>query len=114
VGNGSLLYAALELGGAGGVLAIADFVPARCADLVRAFRAGDTRRAGEIQQGLTTLHKEIVATFGAVGVKTVLDEMGWVGGPPRPPLKALGEKERTQVVRVLRDAGLLAAGPVPT
>jgi 4-hydroxy-2-oxoglutarate aldolase len=110
VGNGTLLYTALELGGAGGVLAIADFAPARCAELVRAFRSGETRRAGEIQEGLTTLHKEIVATWGAVGVKAALDEMGWVGGPPRPPLRPLGEKERRQVGRLIRDAGLVAAG----
>jgi len=114
VGNGSLLYTALELGGAGGILAIADIAPARCAELVSAFRSGDTRRAGEMQQGLTVLHKEIVAAFGAVGVKTALDEMGWAGGPPRPPLRALGEKERRQIAKLLRDAGLLAAGPVPT
>jgi 4-hydroxy-2-oxoglutarate aldolase len=114
VGNGSLFYTALELGGAGGILAIADFAPAKCAELLQAFRAGDTRRAGEVQQALAVLHKEIVASFGAVGVKVALDELGWVGGPPRPPLRALGEKERRTIARLLRDAGLLAAGPVPT
>jgi 4-hydroxy-2-oxoglutarate aldolase len=114
VGNGTLLYTALELGGAGGVLAIADIAPARCTDVVRAFRAGDARRAGELQEGLTVLHKEIVAAFGATGVKVALDEMGWVGGAPRPPLRSLAEKDRRQVVKVIREAGLLAAGPVPS
>jgi 4-hydroxy-2-oxoglutarate aldolase len=112
VGNGTLLYTALELGGAGGVLAIADIVPGRCADLVRAFRSGDSRQAGQIQEGLATMHKEIVAAFGAVGVKAALDLMGWVGGSPRAPLRSLGEKERRQVGRVLENAGVLEAGRV--
>ncbi|HSJ25431.1 MAG TPA: dihydrodipicolinate synthase family protein, partial [Longimicrobiales bacterium] len=38
VGNGTLLYTALELGAAGGILAIADFAPALCAELFREFR----------------------------------------------------------------------------
>jgi hypothetical protein len=47
VGNGALLYTALELGAAGGILAIADFAPALCAELVRQFRrATRSRRAG--------------------------------------------------------------------
>ncbi len=111
VGNGTLLYTALELGAAGGILAIADLVPERCLELVRAFRAGETRRAGEIQQGLATVHKEIVAAWGAVGVKAGLDLLGMAGGPPRPPLRGLGEKERRHVARILREAGALEATP---
>lgn len=112
VGNGALLYTALELGGVGGVLGIADIVPARCAELVRAFKSGDAREAGRIQEGLATLHKEIVAAYGAIGVKAALDEMGWEGGPPRPPLRPLGEKERRQVARTLQATGVTQAGAV--
>ncbi len=112
VGNGTLLYTALELGGAGGVLAIADIAPARCAELLQAFRAGDRRGAGRMQESLAALHKEVVTTYGAVGIKTALDMMGWVGGPPRPPLRALGEKERRQVAAALKQADLLQPGAV--
>jgi len=107
-GNGTLLYTALELGGAGGVLAIADFAPAECAAIVSAFRAGDTAHAGHIQERMARAHREIVATWGAVGVKAALDILGWAGGPPRPPLRPLGEAERRQVAGVLRETGLLA------
>jgi 4-hydroxy-2-oxoglutarate aldolase len=109
VGNGTLLYTALELGAAGGILAIADLVPARCLELVAEFRAGNTRNAGEIQSELSTVHREIVATWGATGVKAGMDLLGWAGGPARPPLRALGEKERRQVEKVLREAGALGA-----
>ena len=107
VGNGTLLYTALELGAAGGILAIADLAPAECLEVVRAFRAGETRRAGEIQGRLATLHKEIVAAYGPVGVKTAMDMLGWTGGAPRPPLRPLAEKERRQVERALRETGTL-------
>jgi 4-hydroxy-2-oxoglutarate aldolase len=107
VGNGSLLYTALELGAAGGILAIADIAPALCAELVRLFRDGDTQAAGRIQERLTPLHKEIVASHGAAGIKAALDLLGWAGGAPRAPIRALGEKERRHVARVMQEAGIL-------
>lgn len=109
VGNGTLLYTALELGAAGGILAVADFAPALAAEVVRRFRAGDTQGAGRAQEQLTPLHREIVASFGAVGVKTALDQLGWTGGAPRPPLHALGPKDRQKVTAALSGAGLGAA-----
>ncbi|MCI0434547.1 MAG: dihydrodipicolinate synthase family protein [Gemmatimonadetes bacterium] len=109
VGSGALLYTALELGAVGGILAIADIAPAACAEVYSRFREGDNRRAGEVQDGLADLHRDVVAAFGATGVKTALDMIGWVGGAPRPPLQPLGEKERKQVARALQAVGLGAA-----
>jgi 4-hydroxy-2-oxoglutarate aldolase len=107
VGNGALLYTALELGASGGILGIADIAPALCAELVREFRAGNTQQAGRIQARLTPLHKEIVAAHGAPGVKAALDLLGWSGGPPRAPLRGLGEREIRKVARVMQEAGIL-------
>src|SRR5688572_6461223 len=109
VGNGTLLYAALELGGSGGIVGIGQIAPQLCAELISAFRAGDKRRAGELQERATTLHKEIVAPYGAIGVKTALDLVGYYGGPPRRPLVPLSAKERDQMARVMHEAGVLEA-----
>jgi 4-hydroxy-2-oxoglutarate aldolase len=106
VGNGSLLYTALELGAVGGILAVAVFAPDLCVDLLAAFRAGETGRAGQIQGRITPMHKEIVAAYGGVGVKVALDRVGYRGGRPRPPLQPLGDKERNVVARVMQEAGL--------
>jgi 4-hydroxy-2-oxoglutarate aldolase len=106
VGNGTLLYTALELGAVGGILAIADIAPALCAEVVAHFRKGETQAAGAVQQRLTPLHKEIVGTYGAVGVKTALDLLGMNGGAPRPPLAPLSAKHRDHVARTMRTAGL--------
>lgn len=106
VGNGTLLYTALELGAVGGILAVAVFAPALCAALLDAFRAGETGRAGQIQGRITPLHKQIVAAHGGVGVKAALDRLGYKGGRPRRPLHPLSEKERSAVARVMQEAGL--------
>jgi 4-hydroxy-2-oxoglutarate aldolase len=107
IGNGSLLYTALELGAAGGIVGVANFAPAMCAELVTSFRAGDTREAGRLQEKIAPLHKEIVAAHGAVGCKAALDLIGWAGGPPRPPLRGLADKERNHLARVMQEAGIL-------
>ncbi|HET9984020.1 MAG TPA: dihydrodipicolinate synthase family protein [Longimicrobiales bacterium] len=107
MGNGSLLYTALELGAAGGIVAVGLLAPGLCAEIVSAFRSGETQRAGQLQERIAPVHREVVAPFGAQGLKAALELIGYVGGPPRAPLKPLGEKERAQVARVMQDAGLL-------
>jgi 4-hydroxy-2-oxoglutarate aldolase len=107
VGSGGLLYTALELGAAGGIVAVGNFAASQCAELVRAFREGRTRDAGAMQGPIAEAHKEIVGAWGPVGVKAALDLLGWDGGPPRPPLRPLGDKERKQVARVMQGTGLL-------
>jgi 4-hydroxy-2-oxoglutarate aldolase len=107
VGNGALLYTALELGAAGGILGVANIAPGLCADVVRHFREGRPQEAGRVQGRLTPLHREIVAAHGAVGCKAALDLMGWAGGAPRAPLRPLDDRERQQVARVMQEGGIL-------
>jgi 4-hydroxy-2-oxoglutarate aldolase len=109
VGSGALFYTALELGAVGGILAAADLAPTLSGEIYAAFQAGETRRAGELQQGLSSLHNEVVVPFGPRGVKAGLDAMGWAGGPPRAPLPALSGKENEQVLRSLQTLGISAA-----
>jgi len=107
VGNGALLYTALELGAAGGIVAVGLIAPALCAEVVRRFREGNGQKAGEAQNRLTPLHKEIVAAYGAVGLKAGLERIGYAGGPPRLPLRPLGEKEKKAITKLMQEAGLL-------
>lgn len=108
VGNGALFYTALELGAAGGILAAAVFAPALAVAVLEAFRAGDTVRAGEIQDKLAKLHRAVAGAHGAVGVKAALDRIGYTGGPPRPPLRALGAAEQRRLAQVMQDTGLVS------
>jgi 4-hydroxy-2-oxoglutarate aldolase len=101
VGSGSLLYAALELGCDGGILGVACFAPATCADLLAAFRTGDRPRAGQLQERLGPLDKEVVGKLGPAGVKAAMDAVGLYGGPVRPPLAPVAPAERERVAKLV-------------
>lgn len=101
VGSGSLLYAALELGCDGGILGVACFAAAACADLLAAFRAGDRARAGKLQERLGPLDKEVVGKLGPAGVKAAMDTVGLYGGPVRAPLAPVAPGERERVAKLV-------------
>ncbi len=109
VGSGSLLYPALEMGAAGGVLAVACFAPAVCARLYAAYRAGDLVAAGALQERLVPLNKEIVGGLGPAGIKAAMDVVGLPGGPVRAPLQDLDPRQRARVTELVAAAGLAAA-----
>ncbi|MEJ2502148.1 MAG: dihydrodipicolinate synthase family protein [Gemmatimonadota bacterium] len=107
VGNGALLFSALELGAAGGIVALGLLAAESYGDLLAHYRGGRLPAAGRIQERLAPAHREIVGAYGARGVKAALDLMGWHGGPPRPPLTPLREKDRKVVARVMQEARLI-------
>ena len=100
-GSASVLAAALELGCAGGVAAVACFAPKPCVELVAAFRAGDKAKAVAIQERLKPLDREIVGGLGPAGVKAAMDAAGYHGGPPRAPLAAVSATDRERIIRLL-------------
>lgn len=107
VGNGTLLYSALELGAAGGILAAGLLAARDYGAMIKHYREGRSREAGQLQEKLSPVHREIVVKAGIAGVKTAMDRLGLTGGPPRPPLRPLPEKEQERVGQVLKQAGLL-------
>ena len=57
VGSGALLYAALEAGAVGGILGVAVVATRSCCQIFDAWREGDHRRAGAMQERVAPLHK---------------------------------------------------------
>jgi 4-hydroxy-2-oxoglutarate aldolase len=109
VGAGALLYPALEMGAAGGVVGVACFAPAVCVELLAAFRAGDMVTAGALQERLVPLHKEIVAALGSPGIKAAMDAVGLPGGPVRAPLQLVDAKQRARIAELVAASGIAAA-----
>ncbi len=109
MGSGSHWYAALELGAAGGILALGNFAAPLAVEVWRAFAAGDRPAAGAVQERLTPLNKGTVGERGVPGVKAAMDLVGLTGGPVRPPLLDLASGERDAVAALLRDAGVARA-----
>lgn len=109
VGTGSLFYPALEMGAAGGILAVACFAAETAVALFAAFRSGDRQAAGALQERLTPLAREIVGGMGVPGVKAAMEAVGLPGGPVRPPLVGADARRRARVAELLVAAGLSAA-----
>ena len=101
MGSGSLLYAALELGCDGGICGVACYAAKACAELVTAYRAGDTGRAKVVQDRVGPLDKEIVGKLGPAGIKAAMDAVGLCGGPVRPPLAPLADADRERVKQLV-------------
>ncbi len=108
VGAGSQLYAGLEMGAAGGIVAVGCIAPRPAAEVFTSFKAGALGPAGAAQGKIAAAHTKIVRDLGVAGVKYALDLLGYHGGNPRPPLRPLGEKGRRQVREVLARTQLLA------
>lgn len=85
-GSATVLYPALCLGAAAGILAVACCCPRPAAALFRAFEAGDHARARRIQEALTPLALAVTATHGVAGLKAAMDLAGRKGGAVRAPL----------------------------
>jgi 4-hydroxy-2-oxoglutarate aldolase len=111
VGSGALLYAGLEMGAVGGVVAVGCLAPRETAELYLRWRERDAAAAGRLQTRVGPLHEAVVARLGVPGIKAALDLLGYAGGPPRPPLLPLAERDRAAVARALERAGLR---PAPT
>lgn len=109
VGSGAILYGALELGVAGGILAVSLLVPQLCVELEGHFRAGEPGRAGRLQERIKPLHQQIVGGLGVAGTKAALELLGYAGGEPRPPLRPLRARDLETVRAALHEAGLLDA-----
>ncbi|MEX2583399.1 MAG: dihydrodipicolinate synthase family protein [Gemmatimonadota bacterium] len=111
VGNGAVLYGAMEVGATGGILGVATIAPRECAEIFSLKESGRDAEAGALQERIAPLHRAVVGKYGVPGVKAALDLLGLVGGRPRPPLLPLREKDRQKVRAALAAADLLATDP---
>ncbi len=108
VGSGALLYPALEVGAAGGIMAVGLMAPAQAAEISIAFAEGRSGDAGRAQERIAPVHNDIVGGMGVSGIKAALDLLGMHGGAPRPPLSPATDARVDEVRTVLERAGLLA------
>lgn len=106
IGSGARYYAALELGAAGGILAVANFAFREALRIRDAFAAGDRATAGAVQEVISPLHQEIVQGMGPPGIKAAMDVVGMAGGPPRSPLAEVALKDRERIAELLTVAGV--------
>lgn len=113
VGAGTHLYSGLEIGAAGGIVAVGLLAPAAATGVFDAWRAGRGSEAGRLQERIGPLHKRVVGGTGVPGVKYALDLLGMAGGRPRSPLISPSEAVRSEVADALVAAGILGRDQAP-
>jgi 4-hydroxy-2-oxoglutarate aldolase len=102
-GSAATFYHALSAGADGAVLAISAVIPDICVeifDLVRGQRHTD---ALALQRRITPLGRLLGAVHGVAGLKYALDQIGYVGGPTRPPLGTVPAEAQQQIREQLAD-----------
>ncbi len=107
VGNGALLYAALETGAAGGIVGVGLLATAAATGIPAAYHAGRKGDAGRMQERIAPVHQLIVSEMGISGVKAALDLLGLHGGLPRAPLSPASAERVEAIRRILGTAELL-------
>lgn len=100
-GSAPVLYPALCLGAAAGILAVACCAPRAAVALEAAFRRGDHARARALQRALTPLATAVGPTYGVAGLKVAMDLVGWRGGEPRAPLLPAPARARDELRALL-------------
>lgn len=97
-GSATTVFAALCVGCDGAILALAQLAPDACVQLQVLVREGKLNEARALQARLVPLARTIGGQHGVPALKAALNLLGYAGGSPRPPLRAVSE----QVVDVLR------------
>lgn len=108
-GSAPTFYHALCAGANGGVLAISGVVPDICVEMFDLVRAERHAEALALQRRITPLGKLLGAMTGVAGLKYALDQIGYVGGPTRPPLGTVAPDAQRQIREQLAALGTLAA-----
>jgi 4-hydroxy-2-oxoglutarate aldolase len=101
VGSAPTVYPSLAVGARGAVLALASALPEKCVTLYELFRQGRMDAARDLQRVLLRASKVIVSEMGIAGVKYIMDQRGYRGGIPRPPLPALSAEQKSRLTALL-------------
>jgi 4-hydroxy-2-oxoglutarate aldolase len=104
VGSSGTLFLSSLMGAAGGILALACFLPEPAIEIFEAVRAGDTARASRLQFSLLAPSRKIAGELGPTGVKYAMDCVGYYGGGPRLPLLPLTEAQKKTVESILAES----------
>lgn len=108
VGTGSALFPAMSIGAKGVIPALGNIAPRECVAIYDLFRAGQLEPARNLQLRLIRANAAVTSRWGVPGLKAALDELGYYGGLPRPPLMPLHDADRTKLREVLHEAELLS------
>jgi 4-hydroxy-2-oxoglutarate aldolase len=106
-GNYGALLPSLSFGVVGGILAVNNIAPQECVQIYELFQQGRSAEAGELHLRILPVARAVTTQFAVPGLKAAMDMLGYQGGYPRSPLLPLGENQRAELEKILREAELL-------
>ena len=106
-GDDGTAVALMLLGGHGNVSVTANVAPRAMQELCVAARAGDARKAAEIQLRLLPLHQALFVEPSPSATKWALSRLGRCGAALRLPITPLSAAGQAVVEQALRETGLL-------
>ena len=102
-GGAAVLYPALCVGARGAILALADALPEKCAELYHLVQSGQHERAKSLQLQLAQASKCILSEGSIAGLKYAMDLRGYQGGAPRLPLLPLKEDKKQAIAGLISE-----------
>jgi 4-hydroxy-2-oxoglutarate aldolase len=106
-GSAGFLLPALSVGADGGVLALANIAPSLCVSILTLARRSAWEEARDLQARVASANSAVTRRWGVPAIKAAMDMIGLYGGPPRRPLRPLGEPALSELRTILTTAGIL-------
>ena len=100
-GSERSIFAALEAGASGAIVAFATFAPQATQEIYLAWKDHDPKLAEEKQQRILAAGSRVVGTMGLAGIKYACDFNGYYGGRPRSPILPLTAEQKAEVEGLL-------------
>jgi len=88
-GSANFLLPALKVGAVGGICALANALPKEVCQIQQLLEAGKEEDALALHFRVQAPNKAVTAQFGVPGLKHIMDQRGFYGGPLRKPLLPL-------------------------
>ena len=106
-GNDDQVIALCAMGGKGVISVASHVIPKQMHDMVMSFRAGDTKKALDIQNRYLSLINTLFIDVNPIPVKEAMNLLGHEVGGYRKPLTPMSEAHREILKNELTQAGLL-------
>lgn len=104
-GDDPLTMPILACGGQGVISVLANFAPEKIITMINAHFAGDQKTSLALHEALLPLAQAMFIETNPIPVKTSMNLLGMNAGPLRLPLVAMSERNKQQLVGVLRSYG---------
>lgn len=106
-GDDSLTIPFMSAGAKGVISVVSNVAPREVAQMVRAYAAGDSKKALQLHEKLYPLFKDLFIESNPIPVKAALAMMGQIEEEYRLPLVPLSAKNRETLRATLKSCGLL-------